>query len=575
MKFHIVTLFPEMVRQGLETSIIGRAVEKGLIRLNPVNIRDFTLEKHGRVDDYPYGGGAGMLMQAQPVFDAWKSVCGNGDEAVGENIAREDISRKDITMGKEAVAGENAAGMGKDTADCGTSDFLEGRTRRPRTIYVTPQGEPFTQRKARELAEEEELVILCGHYEGIDERVLEEVVTDYISIGDYVLTGGELAAMVIVDAVGRLVPGVLGNEVSAEAESFHGDLLEYPQYSRPETWHGKKVPEVLLSGDHRKVERWRLERAEERTAAVRPDLYKKYQEKQALIQSMARDKRNQIHIMESLAAGRGEILYRRDGGILVCDWEARVCMLSHEPGGGKAGVRPEVLSSEEPGGGKTGVRPEVLLSAVPEEAEWMAVPEGRLAEKLLERGFRPCGKFSQYLYTPRQTLPVRYRDIRRLTVGDLDYVSSGKGCCRETEKYLQERIRAGAMYGAFAEGRQIGFVGIHRGGGMGLLYVEEEYRRQGIGEALLSYNINRILEQGRTPYLHLRRDGFEPEIYQEESSGLEKMTEPGEGREAELNPERTLEREGIRIMEHLLEKLGLYRAGRELYWLRRGKQVFS
>lgn len=142
MKFHILTLFPEMVRQGLETSIIGRAVEKGLIRLNPVNIRDFTLEKHGRVDDYPYGGGAGMLMQAQPVFDAWKSVCGNGDEAAGENVA-----------------------------DSGTSDVLEGRTRRLRTIYVTPQGEPFTQRKARELAGEEELVILCGHYEGIDERV--------------------------------------------------------------------------------------------------------------------------------------------------------------------------------------------------------------------------------------------------------------------------------------------------------------------------------------------------------------------------------------------------------------------
>lgn len=156
MRFHILTLFPDMVRQGLETSIIGRAVDKGLIGLNMINIRDFTREKHGRVDDYTYGGGAGMLMQAQPVFDAWSSVCGS----------------------------------------------------RPlRTIYVTPQGEPFTQKKAREFAKEEELIILCGHYEGIDERVLEETVTDRISIGDYILTGGELAAMVIVDAVGRLVPG--------------------------------------------------------------------------------------------------------------------------------------------------------------------------------------------------------------------------------------------------------------------------------------------------------------------------------------------------------------------------------
>lgn len=564
MKFHILTLFPEMVRQGLETSIIGRAVEKGLIRLNPVNIRDFTLEKHGRVDDYPYGGGAGMLMQAQPVFDAWKSVCGNGDEAAGENVA-----------------------------DSGTSDVLEGRTRRLRTIYVTPQGEPFTQRKARELAGEEELVILCGHYEGIDERVLEEVVTDCISIGDYVLTGGELAAMVIVDAVGRLVPGVLGNEFSAEAESFHGDLLEYPQYSRPETWHGKKVPEVLLSGDHAKVDRWRLEKAEERTAAVRPDLYHKYEEKQALIKRLSRDKRNQIHIMESLAAGRGEILYRKDGGILVCDREAKVCMLSREAGGGKAGVKPEELLSAEAGGGKYGVKPEALLSAVPEEAEWMAVPEGRLAEELRERGFRICGKFSRYLYTPKQTLPVRYRDIRRLTVGDLDYVRehigrlrigepaaepsacSDESCCPETEQYLQERIRAGAMYGAFAECRQIGFVGIHRGGGMGMLYVEKEYRRQGIGEALLSYNINRILEQGRTPYLHLRQDGFGAEGHQEEASISGKMSVPDGGREAKLTPERTFEREGIRIMEHLLEKLGLYRAGRELCWLRRDTAVQS
>ena len=211
MKFHILTLFPEMVQQGLATSILGRAAEKNLISIDAVNIRDYTQDKHGKVDDYTYGGGAGMLMQAQPVYDAYRSVAGE---------------------------------------------------KKIRCVYLTPQGAPFTQKKARELSGEEELVLLCGHYEGIDERVLEEVVTDYISIGDYVLTGGELAAMVVVDAVARLVPGVLNNDESAETESFHNDLLEYPQYSRPEEWHGKKVPEVLLSGNHKKINAWRLEQSE-------------------------------------------------------------------------------------------------------------------------------------------------------------------------------------------------------------------------------------------------------------------------------------------------------------------------
>ena len=220
--FHVLTLFPEMVLQGLSPSVIGRACEKNIITLNAVNIRDYTKDRHGKVDDYPYGGGAGMLMQAQPVFDAHRAVTG------GRNI---------------------------------------------RTIYVTPQGSPFTQQMARELAEETELVFLCGHYEGIDERVLEEIVTDFVSIGDYVLTGGELPAMVMIDAIARLIPGVLGNDGSAEEESFYRDLLEYPQYSRPEEWHGRKVPAVLLSGDHRKVAKWRLEEAKQRTARRRPDLY--------------------------------------------------------------------------------------------------------------------------------------------------------------------------------------------------------------------------------------------------------------------------------------------------------------
>ena len=226
MKFFILTLFPEMVMQGLHTSIIGRAVEKGKISIEAVNIRDFTTEKHGKVDDYPYGGGAGMLMQAEPVYLSYESIA----ERIG---------------------------------------------RKPRVIFLTPQGKTFNQDMAKEFALEEDLVFLCGHYEGIDERVLEEIVTDYVSIGDYVLTGGELPAMVMMDSISRMVPGVLNNQESGETESFSGNLLEYPQYSRPEEWHGKKVPEVLLSGHHANVDKWRREQSIIRTAKWRPDLLPK------------------------------------------------------------------------------------------------------------------------------------------------------------------------------------------------------------------------------------------------------------------------------------------------------------
>lgn len=236
MHFHIMTLFPEMVLDGLHTSIIGRAEEKGCISVEAVNIRDYTRDKHKKVDDYTYGGGAGMLMQAQPVYDCWK--------ALEEKIA----VRKEDSQGNKKT----------------------------RVVYVTPQGEVFTQKKAAELSKEEDLIFLCGHYEGIDERVLEEIVTDYISIGDYVLTGGELPAMVMVDAISRLVPGVLSNGESAQTESHADGLLEYPQYSRPEVWHDKKVPDVLLSGHHANIEKWRLEQSLERTRERRPEMYEAY-----------------------------------------------------------------------------------------------------------------------------------------------------------------------------------------------------------------------------------------------------------------------------------------------------------
>ena len=228
MNFYIMTLFPEMVMDGLNTSIIGRAVKNGLLSIEALNIRDYAFNKHHSVDDYPYGGGAGMLMQAEPVYQCYE-------------VLTEKIKQK----------------------------------KRARVIYLSPQGQTFNQTMAEEFAQEEDLVFLCGHYEGIDERVLEEIVTDYVSIGDYVLTGGELPAMIMNDCISRLVPGVLHNDVSAEFESFQDNLLEYPQYSRPEVWHDKKVPEVLMSGHHANIEKWRREQSVIRTAKNRPDLLEK------------------------------------------------------------------------------------------------------------------------------------------------------------------------------------------------------------------------------------------------------------------------------------------------------------
>lgn len=224
MNFYIMTLFPDMVMQGLNTSIIGRAAEKGLLTIEAVNIRDYTINKHKKVDDYPYGGGAGMLMQAQPVYDAWRSIV----DKIGT---------------------------------------------KPRTIYLTPQGPTFTQQAAKSFAKEENLIFLCGHYEGIDERVLEEIVTDYVSIGDYVLNRRRTSGDGHGGCDFPYGAGVLTNDESGSTESFEGDLLEYPQYSRPEEWMGKKVPPVLLSGNHKLVDEWRREQSIIRTKERRPDLF--------------------------------------------------------------------------------------------------------------------------------------------------------------------------------------------------------------------------------------------------------------------------------------------------------------
>ena len=229
MKFHVMTLFPEMIEDATKVSILGKAINNDLISIDAINIRDFSENKHMKVDDYPYGGGAGMVMQAMPIYKAYQSI----------------INKR------------------------------QNKNKKPRVLYMTPQGKVFNQKMAEELAKEDELIFLCGHYEGIDERVLEEIVTDNVSIGDFVLTGGEMPSLMMIDAISRLVPGVLHNDISAEFESFQDNLLEYPQYSRPEEVLGRKVPDVLLSGHHGNIEKWRREQSIIRTYERRPDLLEK------------------------------------------------------------------------------------------------------------------------------------------------------------------------------------------------------------------------------------------------------------------------------------------------------------
>lgn len=227
MNFYVMTLFPEMIMNGLNESITGRAIKKGIISVEAVNIRDYTLEKHGKTDDYPFGGGAGMVMQVQPIDDCFRAVADRIDSA-----------------------------------------------KKPKVLYMSPQGRRFDQKMAEELSKEDDIIFLCGHYEGIDERALEITGSEEVSLGDFVLTGGEYPAMVMIDCISRLIPGVLGKDFSAEIESFHDNLLEYPQYSRPENYKNMKVPEILLSGHHANVEKWRREQSIIRTLEKRPDLLK-------------------------------------------------------------------------------------------------------------------------------------------------------------------------------------------------------------------------------------------------------------------------------------------------------------
>ena len=226
MKFDVLTIFPDMFEAVLGDSIIGRARENGLVELNIINIRDFSENKHRKTDDYPFSGGGGMLMTPQPIYDAYQSIA-------------------------------------------------KGKTEKPHTVYLSPQGKVFDQNKAKQLLDFDEIVLLCGHYEGVDQRVLDMIVDEEISIGDFVLTGGELPAMAVIDAVSRMIPGVLANERSYGEESHFSGLLEYPQYTHPQEFMGVKIPEILISGHHKNIERWKREQALLTTLKKRPDLLEK------------------------------------------------------------------------------------------------------------------------------------------------------------------------------------------------------------------------------------------------------------------------------------------------------------
>lgn len=483
MTFHVLTLFPEMVRRGLEVSITGRAIQQNKIGLETVNIRDFTEDKHGRVDDYTYGGGAGMLMQAQPVYDAYRSV----------------------------------ASRLPDESD-------------KRVIYLTPQGVPFTQSLAEELAACDDLVLLCGHYEGIDERVLEEVVTDYISIGDYVLTGGELAAMVVVDAVARLVPSVLHNGESAWMESFHGNLLEYPQYTRPEEWHGKGVPPVLLGGNRNRIDEWRRQKAEERTRERRPDLYGKYCALEGCRKLLMRRKLHHMDMIELIDRGRAVLIACEEHGnpdgadaeILLMDKQSHIYFHTWMQFSKDSSV--------------SGRRSETLLRRLPElcvfPAEVISLHQGEFVDVAAGLGYRLDMECFQAVYTRREKLPIRglYRadlkgldqkesnpnscrtggehlesiraggiEIRQLTMEHFPIVSSVYRTVDDGD-YVRDRIEKGAVYGAFSDGELAGFIGVHSEGSIGLLEVLPEYRRRGIAMALETWLSNRFIEHGMTPY---------------------------------------------------------------------------
>ena len=430
MNFTILTLFPEMVNAGLHESIIGRAIENQTISVNAVNIRDFSEDKHKRVDDYTYGGGAGMLMQAEPVYRAIQSV--------------------------------------------------RTEQKKCRVIYVTPQGLPFHQRMAQDFAKEEELIFLCGHYEGIDERVLEECVTDYVSIGDYVLTGGELAAMVMIDAIARLVPGVLHNEISAETESFQGDLLEYPQYSRPRVWHDREVPQVLLSGNTRDIRAWRLEQSMKRTKSRRPDLYEKYEKLQEISKKLSHKKIYHMDMIEGISRGYLSLVEEDESGcVLISSDERYYYHACYEPQT-ETFIVPKTLDKN---------------AIFVEHSTYCAFGED-------------CKEYLIGALTRREKLPIRglYCEDGKKGSAGISIVPYEKAHEALIAKW---GLNPGDMTLAFVACYQdipSAVIALQRDGSIGQLYVEPSLRRKHIAMALVTYLCNKMLENGQVPFVYLPKE---------------------------------------------------------------------
>ena len=499
MRFHVLTLFPQMIEQGLSESITGRALKQNIISLNTVNIRDFAQNKHNKVDDYTYGGGAGMLMQAEPVYQAVSSVVSQINKC-NKNTAEE-------------IKNHNA-----------------------RLIYVTPQGRVFNQHMAAEFAKCDDLIFLCGHYEGIDERVLEETVTDYVSIGDYVLTGGELPSMVMIDAISRLVPGVLHNDISAETESFHGNLLEYPQYSRPVEWHDKKVPEVLMSGNQKKIDAWRLEKSIERTRKRRPDLYAEFKRLDNCREFLMKNKLLHIDMIELINRGYAEIVFEADGEYLLRDMVSKVCFHTR-PDKGESKLMDLAVE------GTTGLVDKHSSQHIPatiteQITNGIVLHQQRYVGLFEENGFKETVECRQAVYTNKEKLSVSglYRPdgkpmsngliIRRLDAADIQEAAPMYPGFDDPD-YIVDRIEAGAVYGAFLSDNSAdntintlaGIIGIHEEGSIGMLYVKPQYRHQKLAKALETYAFNRALENGWIPYGQIIV-GNEPSMRLQESMGM-------------------------------------------------------
>lgn len=463
MNFHVLTLFPDMVKDGLYTSILKRAMDKGIISLNTVNIRDYTQDKHRKTDDYPFGGGAGLLMQADPVYRAYEAVT-------------------------ESIAAQNASAQAADPESASAG-------RKVRTIYLSPQGRTFNQRMAEEFSREEDLVFLCGHYEGIDERVLEEIVTDTVSMGDFVLTGGELAAMMMIDAVARLIPGVLHNDFSAKDESFSGYLLEYPQYTRPEVWHGKKVPEELLSGDHKKIRKWRLEKAEERTRKRRPDLYAAYRELLSGREMLLKNKLLYRDMIETIDRGVAVLIYKEEGTLLLYNRTGESYQLmARDADAGRRALEalmtaPQALQTT----------PDAIITHEPfmeEVIQNFVFTDGTTYEKC-----PPCVQMS---YTRKELLPAPKSDIRLLSEEYAEIIDENYELL--DIEGIREHLREGKLYGIFDEDVLAGFAGEHSDGSMGMLFVFPKYRGRGYAMELERFLINETVKRGDTPYCQIFTD---------------------------------------------------------------------